>query len=248
MTKTANDFSTHSKTVRGNVAPRRVPYEEASAMEATQTENAREAEEEAANTEAAPETTDRDTNSSLFPVILQPSNNNNDNSAPSPQIRWLSNRSFTADVSAISGAAYSQHSHHYPPHFSESEEEEDAKKITRPQSYELLESSSSSDRNSSGKRDRGKEEKKKKKEKRRKRSLLDASFSKTSHWANDFGATSRKPNVQSWAASSADDTKSTAKGYYFDSRGDRDNLAFGCLYRYFIDVYLVPPFKLPNCW
>nr|GMD92263.1 protein NRDE2 homolog isoform X1 [Ipomoea batatas] len=42
---------------------------------------------------------------------------------------------------------------------------------------------------------------------------------------------SRKPDVASWASSSAA-AATNAKDYYFDSRGDRDNLAFGCLYKY----------------
>lgn len=41
--------------------------------------------------------------------------------------------------------------------------------------------------------------------------------------------TSRKSRVRAWAGS---ETK-MAKDYYFDSHGDRDNLVYGSLYKYF---------------
>lgn len=85
----------------------------------------------------------------------------------------------------------------------------------RPQ-YELVDSSASDENSSEGKED--KKEKKKKKRKRRNRSSEVAA-------PLDYGPSSRKPDGKSWA-------NTTNKEYYFDSRGDRDNLAFGCIYRY----------------
>lgn len=45
-----------------------------------------------------------------------------------------------------------------------------------------------------------------------------------------FDVSARKPNVSSWARSCLED-HGEGKNYYFDSCGDRDNLAFGSLYR-----------------
>jgi hypothetical protein len=43
----------------------------------------------------------------------------------------------------------------------------------------------------------------------------------------DGAAASRKPGVRAWAGS---ETK-LVKDYYFDAKGDQDNLAFGSIYR-----------------
>ncbi|GAV67638.1 NRDE-2 domain-containing protein [Cephalotus follicularis] len=48
-----------------------------------------------------------------------------------------------------------------------------------------------------------------------------------------FLSGSRKPNVRAWAGSHTQ----PPKDYYFDSRGDPDNLAFGCLYRMDVPRY-----------
>lgn len=82
--------------------------------------------------------------------------------------------------------------------------------------YEILESSESD----GGGRDR--ERKKRKKRKKRKR---DSSAERGGF--NAFG--SRKSRVRAWVDSEA----KVAKDYYIDSHGDRDNLAFGCIYRCF---------------
>ena len=59
--------------------------------------------------------------------------------------------------------------------------------------------------------------KKKKKKKKRKRSK-----------EREDGA--RKSGVRAWAGSDSN-SNSNSKDYYFESRGDPDNLAFGSLYR-----------------
>ncbi|XP_028091516.1 protein NRDE2 homolog [Camellia sinensis] len=201
-------------------------------MEPARTEIAKEAEEPTGVTTT---TTD-----SLFPVVLPPASDADINNSSHPPAHWLSNRSFAADLSAISVAASSPH---YPLRLldsdsdSESESEsEDKEKETEindttrpPPTYQLLESSSS-DLDSNENRDTDKQTKKKKKRKRKiSSSSGDAARSKTSR---DYDATSRKPNVSSWVpSSSSSGAKPTSKDYYFESRGDRDNLAFGCLYR-----------------
>lgn len=63
------------------------------------------------------------------------------------------------------------------------------------------------------------------KEKRKKRRRERSAERRGAGSFADYG--SRKSNVRAWADS---ETKSS-KDYYLDSRGDRDNLAFGCLYR-----------------
>ncbi|KAK9278602.1 hypothetical protein L1049_028175 [Liquidambar formosana] len=130
--------------------------------------------------------------------------------------QWLSNSSFTVDVSVINDAVSAS----YNPNITqpeEQEEQEDQKESKPlPNNYELLESSAS-DRDSDA-AEIDKRERKKRKRKRKR-------YGEDAAAANDYA--SRKPGVRSWATS---DSK-PSKDYYFDSRGDRDNLAFGCLYR-----------------
>ncbi|KAK9707010.1 hypothetical protein RND81_07G167200 [Saponaria officinalis] len=126
--------------------------------------------------------------------------------AATPQ--WLHNTSFTTDISLISAAVSSLHS------TEESEPEPKPEPKPKP-SYELLESSASD-----------KEEKvdriqKRKKKKRKKESDYDDDVERFS----SYGA--RKSGVHVWANSEI----KPSKDYYFDSKGDPDNLAFGCLYR-----------------
>ena len=83
-------------------------------------------------------------------------------------------------------------------------------------SYELLESSASEDDSEHEKR---KKRKKKKRRRRRNESEERGGF-------GEYG--SRKSDVRAWA----DADGRPSKDYYFDSNGDRDNLAFGSLYRY----------------
>ncbi|CAA2938938.1 NRDE2 homolog isoform X1 [Olea europaea subsp. europaea] len=134
--------------------------------------------------------------------------------------QWLCNSSFTTDLSVINDAV-SKYDQPY-----EEDEEEDKNKSEKINSdklrsqYELVDtpvsdkSSSSSDR----------EKRKKKKKKKRKR---ENGRSSSYDYAATFSSSTRKPDVKKWANSST----SSDKEYYFDSHGDRDNLAFGSLYR-----------------
>ena len=125
--------------------------------------------------------------------------------------QWLSNSSFTADLSIINDAVSNQ----LEPELEEEEENDEAEEKQQPKpkppSYEFLESSSSE-----SDRDFKKKTNTKKKRKRKSKSSKERD-----------GA--RKSGVRAWAGS---DTKpSNSKDYYFDSHGDLDNLAFGSLYR-----------------
>ncbi|XP_061988537.1 uncharacterized protein LOC133707006 [Rosa rugosa] len=147
---------------------------------------------------------------SLFPVI-----------AASQQVsnvpQWLSNTSFTNNLSVINDAVASHFKPEPPP-----EEQEDVR--PQPKPYELLESSSGSE--ASDQRDRtSKKRRKKEKGKRRRSAERDGgSFA-------GFG--SRKSSVRAWVES---ETR-PSENYYLDSSGDLDNLAFGCLYRMDIARY-----------
>ncbi|XP_057459569.1 LOW QUALITY PROTEIN: uncharacterized protein LOC130750153 [Actinidia eriantha] len=161
---------------------------------------------------------------SLFPVALRPASDGDAITNTHPR-QWLCNQTFTTDLSVIEDAV--KHTNLVVKSQSEEEEEGGIKiedKYTRLQSHALVESSSDGER---GRKKNKKKEKEKEKDKKRKISYSSSS----SRSAYNFDATSRKPNVSSWDSSSSDAAKSTAKKYYFDSRGDRDNLAFGCIYR-----------------
>lgn len=159
---------------------------------------------------------------SLFPLFPASDASRSQPQRPSvPQ--WLSNSSFTADLALIGDAVSNLNptalsSPPLPETDSEQEEEpqEERFKSKAPPSYELLESSSESDRASRKERsDKTKRKKKRKRKKSRERGGLD-----------DYHQ-ARKSDVRAWAGS---ETK-PSKDYYFDSRGDPDNLAFGCLYK-----------------
>ncbi|KAL3512463.1 hypothetical protein ACH5RR_025180 [Cinchona calisaya] len=180
--------------------------------------------EDAGTTAKPPETT------SLFPVLLQPSSTgNNTDNVP----EWLRNSSFTTNLTVINDAVSSHYQQSQLEESSSSEEEERAEKnkakVSGPQ-YELLDSSAS-DRGSYSDDDDGETKEKrrnrKKKKKRRKREL--SSNAASLHDYALASSSSRKPDVRAWSSSSSSAT--TNKEYYFDSRGDRDNLAFGSLYR-----------------
>ncbi|KAL3824933.1 hypothetical protein ACJIZ3_020962 [Penstemon smallii] len=153
----------------------------------------------------------------FVPPEIVPSNPNN-NASSSAQ--WLYNPSFTTNLSVINDAVTKYDLH-------EQEEEDKAEEIHSnnrpPPQYDILPSDggSSSDEENIRKR-------RKKKKKRRNREE-----SGSAHQSYSYGATlsssSRKPGVEKWISSSSSTTKE--KDYYFDSRGDRDNLAFGCIYR-----------------
>ncbi|XP_059641938.1 uncharacterized protein LOC132283914 isoform X2 [Cornus florida] len=165
---------------------------------------------------------------SLFPSVFQPTSESNPNPIPNPTNNsvplWLCNPSFTVDLSAVP----SLHNHNTIQLEEEEDEEEEGTADTKNEqrtmpSYELLEETSSSASKSDPDSDTKKKRKRKTKttKKKKKKRSSDAPY--------DYYGSSRKPDVQFWSTSSSD-VKPT-KEYYFDSRGDRDNLAFGSLYR-----------------
>lgn len=162
---------------------------------------------------------------SLFPVFPLSSNPSLPPRSSSTAPQWLSNPSFTFDVSSLpgsggAGASFRQES--------DSEEEVAAESApsARLPTYDLVASSPSASSSEEYRRSKRKEGRRKKKRRRRERDGL------------DDGA-SRKSGVRAWVGS---DTK-PAKDYYFDLRGDRDNLAFGSLYRY-VFLYIRLDFAL----
>ncbi|CAK9164341.1 unnamed protein product [Ilex paraguariensis] len=174
---------------------------------------------EAAGVEEEPKMT------SLFPVFhtgdqsSDPTTTSN-NGVP----RWLRNPSFTTDLSLINDAVSSHY--HDPPQFEYEDDKEDPPVIEqRRSSYELVDSSASDRPSASASDDDGERDRKKKrkkdKRKRRREAATQYEYALSS---------SRKPGVTSWASSSSSST-TTTKDYYFDSNGDRDNAAFGRLYR-----------------
>lgn len=157
---------------------------------------------------------------SLFPLFPLSSNLSLPDSFPSSAPQWLSNASFSFDVSSLPGRGSDQ------PHWEERASPDsdveasgaaaagDPTPAWPPQrSYDLVPSSPSESSSKDERRSKGKERRRRKR-KREKERL-------------DDGA-SRKSEVRAWAGS---DTQ-PAKEYYFDAHGDRDNLAFGCLYRF----------------
>ncbi|XP_020572786.1 protein NRDE2 homolog isoform X2 [Phalaenopsis equestris] len=149
----------------------------------------------------------------LFPLLLSSDHPPafTENSEPA---KWLSNPSFTFDVSAVPAVIPAPFPITSP---LENSDEEDAEAPKKP-SYEPvpLPSSSESERPS--------ERKEKGRRRKRKREKGRESLGQES---------SRKSGVRAWIGS---ETK-PSKDYYFDVHGDRDNLAFGCLYRMDIARY-----------
>lgn len=138
----------------------------------------------------------------LFPASDASQSQSHQLITPTPPSQWLSNSSFTADLSVINDAVSMQPQ----PQLEEDEEEEEPEeKQPKSKEYEFLESD----------QDDNKKNSKKKKKKKRKRPK-----------EREDGA--RKSGVRAWAGS---DSNSNSKDYYFESRGDPDNLAFGSLYR-----------------
>ncbi|CAM8981084.1 unnamed protein product [Rhodiola kirilowii] len=163
------------------------------------------------------------TATSLFPVFSIPegasandtvasvnaSLQNFTSSSAAPQ--WLSNTSFTADISLINDTVSAQLN--IRPIQSEEDGDDEEEEVDGGRSspkYGLVESDGESD-GESGRR-------KKRRKKRRKEDVLDR-----------FSA--RKSSGQFWAKSGSAVDMASSKDYVFDSRGDRDNLAFGSLYR-----------------
>ncbi|RWW21680.1 hypothetical protein GW17_00014162 [Ensete ventricosum] len=153
---------------------------------------------------------------SLFPLSANLSPDSLSSSAP----QWLSNASFTFDVSSLPGRGSDgphweeRASPDYGVEASGAAADGDPTPARPPQrTYDLVPSSPSESSSKDERRSKGKERRRRKR-KREKERL-------------DDGA-SRKSEVRAWAGS---DTQPT-KDYYFDAHGDRDNLAFGCLYRF----------------
>jgi len=154
---------------------------------------------------------------------------------PPPPPAWLYNTSFTTDLSIVNDAVSSLHPlHHSDSDLEEQEEDKDDRVSNqgKDRSYQLLQepeeekkSEAKYSRSDSDYSDSGRERKKTKKRRHSKKKKRDGSRDEED--ARDFG--SRKSNVRVWADS---DTKTT-KDYYFDTHGDRDNLVYGTLYRYF---------------
>ncbi|PIA63768.1 hypothetical protein AQUCO_00201244v1 [Aquilegia coerulea] len=147
--------------------------------------------------------------SSLFPLF--PLSNSSLVSQETSQSQWLSNTSFTTDLSVINQSLSSQYETLEQQEDEEEEEEEAITTTSSKPSYSLLNSPSSDSGES-------KRIKKKKKSKHKRKKLRD-------EIQEDRNA-SRKRGVRAWESS---DTKSS-KDYYVDCHGDRDNLAFGSLY------------------
>ncbi|XP_050258228.1 uncharacterized protein LOC126703307 isoform X3 [Quercus robur] len=150
----------------------------------------------------------------LFPASDASQSHSHQLITPTPPSQWLSNSSFTADLSVINDAVSIQPQ---PQLEEEDEEEEEEPEEKQPKSkeYEFLESDQDDNKKNS--------KNKKKKKKKRKRSK-----------EREDGA--RKSGVRAWAGSDSN-SNSNSKDYYFESRGDPDNLAFGSLYRMDIARY-----------
>ena len=146
----------------------------------------------------------------LFPASDSSQSHSHQLITPTPPTQWLSNSSFTADLSVINDAVSIQPQ---PQPLLEEEEEEEVEepeeKQPKSKEYEFLESDQDDNKKNS--------KIKKKKKKKRKRSK-----------EREDGA--RKSGVRAWAGSDSN-SNSNSKDYYFESRGDPDNLAFGSLYR-----------------
>ncbi|TKY44864.1 NRDE protein [Spatholobus suberectus] len=178
---------------------------------------------------AAPPLSSTETKPSLFPLFPLTASSSLQTTTTSSASQWLCNSSFNTDISVINNAVASQISHEttQSPPQNDDEGENRAQANPLPFSYEILESSESD----GGGRDR--ERKKDKRRKKRKKRNRDSSAERGGF--DGFG--SRKSRVRAWADSEANVTKD----YYFDSHGDRDNLAFGCIYR--MDIARYKPYN-----
>ncbi|KAK9115859.1 hypothetical protein Sjap_014806 [Stephania japonica] len=168
----------------------------------------------------------------LFPLasLITPQPNNPTNTIPSSSssttttttTEWLTNSSFTVDLSVLRSSVASHYAH-LPPKPIEQQQQSQHAPIDPPnRSYDLLNSSSSSD----GEEQETKKARKKKKSDRKSRdSVVEA--------ARVFFGNERKSGVRAWEGSDSNNSKD----YYFDSHGDRDNLAFGSLYRMDVAKY-----------
>ncbi|KAJ4835452.1 hypothetical protein Tsubulata_042729, partial [Turnera subulata] len=157
---------------------------------------------------------------------------------------WLSNTSFTADLSVINDAVSSLNNLPHEPSSSEDDDYQPKPRAQPSTQYELLKeeedveserpgggdySRSLSESDSDGER-RKKKRKRRKHEKKRKRSRDEE--------RGGNGLAPRKSNVRVWA----DSVTKPAKDYYLDTHGDADNLVYGSLYR--MDVPRYKPYNL----
>ncbi|KAH0976100.1 hypothetical protein GBA52_017999 [Prunus armeniaca] len=142
---------------------------------------------------------------------------------------WLSNTSFTTQLSVINDAVISHFKPDPLPSPPPPQEHEEEEVPSQAKPYEMLESSSGSDR--SDERDRT--TKKKKHKKRKNKRMRERSVERGHGAFADYG--SRESSVRAWA-----DSEKPSKDYFLDSHGDPDNLVFGCLYR--MDVARYKPF------
>ena len=154
--------------------------------------------------------------------------------------QWLYNSSFTADLSLVNDAVSFRPQ---PDDDDDGDEEEEGEKTKEPclPEYRPVESSSppQSDSGDDGRRRRRRKEKKRRKESRRRERSSERGLG-----LDDYSSR-RRSNVRAWAGDSATKLK-PSKDYFFDSKGDRDNLAFGSLYRYWIFVHLRVSVWLPR--
>ncbi|RDY01351.1 Protein NRDE2-like protein, partial [Mucuna pruriens] len=162
---------------------------------------------------------------SLFPVFPLTASSSLQTTTTSSTPQWLCNSSFTTDISVINDAVASQLNRQTAQSPPQNDDEDDNRGQEKPlgPSYEILESFESD-----GERKKDTRRKKKRKKRNRDSSAERGGF-------DGFG--SRKSRVRAWADSEAN----VAKDYYIDSHGDRDNLAFGCIYR--MDIARYKPYN-----
>ncbi|KAF6168628.1 hypothetical protein GIB67_005240 [Kingdonia uniflora] len=170
---------------------------------------------------------EREPKPSLFPLSSSNNNNNNNNNpSSSSNPNWLSNSSFTTDLSVIHNKTPTTTN----PFEDESLDVEDVDVPPPQPSYAPL--SSSSEESLEEKTRKRRRKKKSSSSSSRKRGREELSLG-----SENFFNAERKSSVRAWAGA---ETKQ-AKDYYFDSNGDRDNLVFGSLYR--MDVARYKPLK-----
>ncbi|XP_042409299.1 nuclear exosome regulator NRDE2-like isoform X1 [Zingiber officinale] len=153
---------------------------------------------------------------SLFPLFPLPSNSSPSDPPFSSGSQWLANTSFTFDVSSLVGSGAGDALREEPANL-DSDDEVPAAARPPPPSYDLVPSSPSV--TSSEDERRSKRKARRKKRKREREGVGDGA--------------PRKSAVRSWSGS----VMKPVKDYYFDADGDKDNLAFGSLYRMDIARY-----------
>ncbi|KAG6498104.1 hypothetical protein ZIOFF_046013 [Zingiber officinale] len=153
---------------------------------------------------------------SLFPLFPLPNNSSPSDPPFSSGSQWLANTSFTFDVSSLVGSGAGDALREEPANL-DSDDEVPAAARPPPPSYDLVPSSPSV--SSSEDERRSKRKARRKKRKREREGVGDGA--------------PRKSAVRAWSGS----VMKPVKDYYFDADGDKDNLAFGSLYRMDIARY-----------